>query len=168
MQTPIGTLVRAAFILGMGLSMFFDGIVLHQLLQWHHMVSQWYAPTTLAAMELNTRWDGLFHLIAWVLTVAGVVLLWRAIRACPQSVPSSVVAGALIAGWGTFNIVENLLNHFILGVHHVREATSHILLYDVGFLLLFGVVLATAGWWLMRRGLRRVSQAGADMAGQAA
>jgi uncharacterized membrane protein len=30
-------------LFGLGLGGFFDGIVLHQVLQWHHMLSSWYA-----------------------------------------------------------------------------------------------------------------------------
>jgi uncharacterized membrane protein len=33
--------VRApAFIMGLGLGGFIDGIVLHQILQWHHMLTE--------------------------------------------------------------------------------------------------------------------------------
>jgi len=127
-------IIRAVFVIGMALSMFFDGIVLHQLLQWHHMVSHWYAPTTIAALELNTLWDGLFHAAAWIVIILGVALLWQATRSGRPSVPNSMVAGALMAGGGTFNIVENLVNHFILQIHHVRETgTQHVFAYDVGF-----------------------------------
>jgi uncharacterized membrane protein len=146
--------------------MFFDGIVLHQLLQWHHMVSHWYAPTTIAALELNTLWDGLFHAAAWIVIILGVALLWQATRAGRPSVPNSMVAGAIMAGWGTFNIVENLVNHFILQIHHVREiGTQHVFAYDVGFFLLFGIVPTAAGWILLRRGMRQLRQGGADGAG---
>ena len=37
-----GVPLSAGLLLGMGLGGFFDGIVLHQLLQWHHMISSWY------------------------------------------------------------------------------------------------------------------------------
>lgn len=54
--------VSAGFLLGLGLGGFFDGIVLHQVLQWHHMLSSaGYPPDTLANLEANTFFDGLFH-----------------------------------------------------------------------------------------------------------
>ena len=34
--------VAAGILFGLGLGGFVDGIVLHQLLQWHHMLSGWY------------------------------------------------------------------------------------------------------------------------------
>ena len=46
----------AGILFGLGLGGLFDGIVLHQVLQWHHMVSSWYPPTTIPNLELNTLW----------------------------------------------------------------------------------------------------------------
>jgi hypothetical protein len=52
----------AGILFGLGLGGFFDGIVLHQVLQWHHMVtSAGYPPTTVENLKLNTLLDGLFH-----------------------------------------------------------------------------------------------------------
>jgi uncharacterized membrane protein len=50
-------------LLGIGLGGFVDGIVLHQILQWHHMLSSEgsHPTTTVAGLETNTLWDGLFH-----------------------------------------------------------------------------------------------------------
>src|SRR4051812_24192423 len=45
----------AVFLFGLGLGGFFDGIVFHQVLQWHHMVSTWYPPTSLENLRINTR-----------------------------------------------------------------------------------------------------------------
>jgi hypothetical protein len=43
--------------LGIGLGGFVDGIVLHQILQWHHMLTSEgdYPKTTVAGLETNTR-----------------------------------------------------------------------------------------------------------------
>jgi uncharacterized membrane protein len=51
-------------LLGLGLGGFVDGILLHQIFQWHNMLSstdRW-ARTTLEGMESNKLADGLFHL----------------------------------------------------------------------------------------------------------
>ena len=73
---------NAGLLLGIGLGGFFDGIVLHQLLQWHHMVSSvsFFAPTTLPGLRTNTFADGLFHAVTYLATIAGIALLWRAVR----------------------------------------------------------------------------------------
>jgi uncharacterized membrane protein len=52
----------AGILLGLGMGGFFDGIVLHQLLQWHHMLtSAGYPADSVPNLEVNTFWDGLFH-----------------------------------------------------------------------------------------------------------
>ncbi len=119
-------------LLGLGLGGFVDGIVLHQILQWHHMLSaQEYAPTTtVAGLELNTLADGLFHLAAWACTLPGVILLWRSMRRGARSTPS-FLAGGLLAGWGGFNLVEGVVDHHLLGIHHVRDDVSSPLPWDV-------------------------------------
>ncbi len=144
---------RALFVIGVGCSMFFDGIVLHQLLQWHHMGSNLHPPNTVRNLQWNTLLDGLFHGAAWIVTLWGVWLLARAARLeAKESAPRALTIGAFVAGWGSFNVVENILNHFILQVHHVREGTPYTLAYDVGFLILFGFVPTILGVWLLRRG----------------
>ena len=70
----------AGILLGLGLGGFFDGIVLHQLLQWHHMLSSWYPVNTIQNLELNTRWDGIFHSVTYIFVLIGLFLLWRSVH----------------------------------------------------------------------------------------
>ena len=65
----------AGIILGLGLGGFVDGILLHQIIQWHNMGSAVVPPTTMAAMQQNMAWDGWFHAAVWVLTLLGVYWL---------------------------------------------------------------------------------------------
>jgi uncharacterized membrane protein len=152
---------RAAGLLyGLGLGGFVDGIVLHQILQWHHMVSDVgdFPPTTLAGLEANTLADGLFHLATWVLVLVASILTlssWRQGRLAPSW---SFHFGLVLAGWGLFNLVEGIINHQILGVHHVRDDLGGPLAWDLGFLA-FGAVLLVGGWALHRRGARDVVSA---------
>ena len=68
-------------MLGLGLGGFFDGIVLHQLLQWHHMLtSAGYPADSLRNLQINTLADGLFHASTYILVVWGLILLWRKAR----------------------------------------------------------------------------------------
>jgi uncharacterized membrane protein len=54
--------ISAEILFGLGLGGFFDGIVLHQVLQWHHMLtSAGYPPDSVENLKVNTLWDGLFH-----------------------------------------------------------------------------------------------------------
>lgn len=151
-------LLTAGLLLGVGLGGFADGIALHQLAQTHHMLTARYPTTGVPAeqavvnLQINTFWDGLFHVGVWLATLAGVVQLWRATRRsdCPRS--GRVLAGAMLAGWGLFNLVEGLIDHHLLHVHHVTETADH-LVWDVLFLM-SGVVLLAGGAWLARSGLR--------------
>ena len=68
-------LLSPAILLGIGLGGLLDGIVLHQILQWHHVLSaDGCCPTsTLAGLEDNTLADGVFHLAVLIVTFAGAV-----------------------------------------------------------------------------------------------
>lgn len=134
--------------LGLGLGGFFDGIVLHQLLQWHHMVSEPYPPDTLQNLRINTLGDGLFHSLNWVFTVLGTFLLWSGLRASRATWQTAAFLGTLLFGWGLFNVVEGLIDHQILGIHHVRPG-PYWLAYDLGYLA-WGAVMLLIGWRLMR------------------
>ena len=67
----------AGILLGLGLGGFFDGILLHQVLQWHHMISdtEGNPVDTVEGLEANTLADGLFHVATWVLVLVGVALV---------------------------------------------------------------------------------------------
>jgi hypothetical protein len=64
---------RSGLVLGIGLGGFVDGILLHQVLQWHHMLTstQAYPVTTVAGLEANTLVDGLFHTSTWCFVAVG-------------------------------------------------------------------------------------------------
>ena len=147
-------------LLGVGLGGFLDGIVLHQLLQWHHLISSTDRgrTSTVAGLEANTLADGLFHAVTWVVTVLGVVLLWRARRL----VSGRVLLGWALVGWGLFNVADEIVFHALLDLHHIREG-GHELAYDMAFLAL-GIALVALGILLTRGGYtsaaRRRSSAG--------
>jgi uncharacterized membrane protein len=138
-------------LLGIGLGGFVDGIVLHQVLQWHHMLSSEgsYPQTTVAGLETNTLWDGVFHAATWVAVAAGLWVLWRRTDDWRWAVSGRAFVGWMLAGWGLFNVVEGIVNHHILTIHHVREDVDDRWLYDLGFLAL-GVALIVVGWTLAR------------------
>jgi uncharacterized membrane protein len=144
--------IRPGILLGVGLGGFFDGIVLHQILQWHHMVSstsRW-PVSTLHGLKINTLGDGLFHAATWVITVIGLVLLWQAGRRPHATWSTKVFVGTLLVGWGLFNDVEGLIDHQLLGIHHVRSGPHHVA-WDLAFLA-WGAIMIVVGLWLIRTG----------------
>lgn len=158
-----GTAVRLGapgILLGLGLGGFIDGIVLHQILQWHHLLSSTdtdhagigHQPVdTVAGLQANTLADGVFHLGTWFAVLAGLLLLYARLNRSPR--PAGTwrdLVGWLLAGWGIFNVAEGLVNHHLLGIHHVRGGPDR-LWWDLGFLVL-GAALVVAGLSLRRRG----------------
>jgi uncharacterized membrane protein len=140
----------AAVLLGVGLGGFVDGILLHQMLQWHNMVSNWYPPTTMETMSLNMTWDGIFHALVWLFTFIGVLMLKAAYRG--QPIPSlTKFLGGMIFGWGLFNLLEGIIDHQILGVHYVRQVPNYTI-YNLSFLAIMGVGFIVIGWLMMRAG----------------
>src|SRR3954465_10851126 len=138
-------------LLGIGLGGFVDGIVLHQILQWHHMLTSTgdQPMTTVAGLEANTLADGLFHVATWICVALGSWLMfvrWRDGRVAPSG---RVQVGLLLVGWGAFNVVEGLVDHELLGIHHVRDDLGGPIGWDLGFLAL-GVALIAVGYALSR------------------
>jgi uncharacterized membrane protein len=143
-----GPLIGAGLLLGVGLGGFVDGIALHQILQWHNMLSSWVPPLTLVEMKYNMIWDGLFHAVTWICTAAGIALLFRAARH-REAWSGHRLLGSMLGGWGLFNFVEGVIDHQLLGIHHVHPGASQ-LAWDIGFLI-SGIALVVAGVALEQR-----------------
>lgn len=146
-----GRALAGGLLLGVGLGGLLDGIVLHQLLQWHHLVSDAGHPVdTVRGLERNTLADGIFHAGAWLVTLLGA---WLLLAAQPLTRAPRLLAGTLLAGWGLFNLVEGLVNHLLLGIHHVNETvpSEQYVFWDLGLLALSGALLA-GGAALLRIG----------------
>jgi len=152
-QGPPEPLIAAGLLLGVGLGGFFDGIVLHQILQWHHMLSSvgTFPVDTIAGLRANTLWDGIFHAATYLATVASLLLLWHSARLPHEPWPTALLVGLFLMGWGGFNLIEGVINHHLLGLHHVNETAprEQWLRWDLGFLL-WGVIMLIAGAALVR------------------
>jgi uncharacterized membrane protein len=146
-------IITAGLLLGAGMGGFVDGIVLHQILQWHNLLSARLPPDTLVNAKINMFWDGVFHAGVWMLTAVGLLNLWRAGNRADVAWSGRTFGGALLAGWGVFNLVEGLIDHQILGLHHVHEYTAQKGVFDGAFLA-FGALLLLVGWSLIRSGGR--------------
>ena len=141
-------------LLGLGLGGFVDGIVLHQILQWHHMLtSAGYPATSVDNLEINTLWDGIFHASTYVFVVLGLILLWRTAHRVHLWWSGRLLIGTLLMGFGIFNLVEGIVDHQILGLHHVNETVpaSQWLYWDIGFLV-WGALMLIGGWALYKSG----------------
>lgn len=154
------SIVLPGLLLGIGLGGFLDGILLHQVLQWHHMLTSAatanidigsYPATTVHGLRMNTLWDGFFHTFTWLCVLSGLGILYgRVSDARGQLWGSRVLWGLILAGWGLFNLVEGLIDHHLLAIHHVMTG-QHQQVADLAFLAL-GATLLAGGWALQRSG----------------
>jgi uncharacterized membrane protein len=145
--THRGAIISAGILLGTGLGGFVDGILLHQILQWHNMLSSVRPPTNLVDMKYNMVWDGLFHAFTWTMVVLGVYRLWAAGKSAATPWSARTFIGSLLLGWGLFNFIEGLIDHELLGIHHVHPGEDQ-LAWDLGFLALGLLQVAAASAWI--------------------
>ena len=153
-QNHHGLLIAAAILLGMGLAGLFDGVVLHKILQWHHMLSSVRPPTNATNVDLNDIWDGIFLTGTYAVLGVGLVLLGLASQRVNIMDSSKIFGGCLAIGFGSFNLVEGLIDHQLLGIHHVKSGPNE-LAWDMGFLAISAVLVAI-GWIVLRSQVRDV------------
>ena len=117
--------VIGAGVLGFGFSGLVDVLVLHHVLQLHHLLSNVYPTTTLAGLRTNLLADGLFSLVMVVIAGVGAGLAWRAERRTPDPLPVRPLAGASVVGLGVFDLFDVLVNHVVLGLHHATSGPGY-------------------------------------------
>ena len=145
MKRPV---ILPGVVLGVGLGGFFDGILFHQILQLHNMLSARIPVVDLASAKANMVFDGLFHAAVWAATLAGVALLFAEGRRGDRLWSPSAFVGGMLTGWGLFNLIEGGIDHYLLGLHHVVERAG-LSVWDHLFMV-WGAAMLAAGWALIR------------------
>jgi len=141
-------LLASGVLMGIGMGGFVDGILFHQIFQLHSMLSAKLPQTSLVNVEISMVWDGLFHAFTWLTTVISIILLWHAVKRPEVPWSGKALVGAQLLGWGIFNLVEGMIDHHLLGIHHVVERLG-VSIYDYLFLA-SGVVFIGIGVLLIR------------------
>ncbi|MBV0891112.1 DUF2243 domain-containing protein [Paracoccus sp. Z118] len=139
---------RPGIVLGFALGGFFDGILLHQILQWHHLLS---LVPGIGDLRLQVLWDGWFHALMYVIAAAGLCGLWRAQRR-GAALPGRQLSGALLVGFGLWHMTDGILSHWLLGIHRIRLDSPNPLAWDLLFFIGAGIMPALAGWLMIRGG----------------
>ncbi len=121
---------------GFGLAGVFDSLLLHRLLGWHHLVSEGAAGTGLAGL---IRIDAVFDSVMTGLLVAGLTGAFVD-RATLARINPRCVIGMWMNGFGAWHITDAVLVHWLLGLHRIRPAAETPLLWDIGWLVIFGVL----------------------------
>ncbi|PAE26195.1 hypothetical protein CHI10_04400 [Bacillus sp. 7894-2] len=132
----------AGLILGLGLVGAIDGIVFHQLLQWHHMIL---SPN----IKLEIFTDGLFTALFSAKLLWGGMKIFQDARKNELGTSWKIFTGGIFIGGGAFNLVEGIVDHHILQVHRVRPLAENPLFYDLAFLAI-GLVLVIIGFMIKR------------------
>lgn len=143
-------LATASIVLGIGLGGFLDGIWLHQIFQWHEMLSNKVTIYTLLGKSVNMFWDGVFHFFCWIVVLTGIILMWKLLSRRDVNRSGYLLWGGLLFGWGLFNFVEGFIDHHLLKLHFVRQRSPEPEFENFLFLGASGI-LALIGWFLVSR-----------------
>lgn len=135
------------FLLGLALGGFFDGILLHQILQWHHLLSNVEA---MRDMRLQLMADGLFHALMYLVAAIAIAGLWRRREALAWPGAGRMLGGLALSGFGAWHIADGLFSHWITGIHRIRMDSPDPLMWDLIWFFAFGVLPAALGWVVLR------------------
>jgi len=138
--------IKWGVALGFALAGFFDGILLHQILQWHHLLS---LVPGIGDLRMQVLWDGYFHALMYVVAAAALFGLWQARRAA-NGVP---LFGAVLVGFGLWHAIDAVLSHWLLGIHRVKIDSASPLAWDLLWFAVFGILPMALGWLMLRRGV---------------
>lgn len=138
--------VFPALVLGFAAGGLFDGILLHQILQWHHLLS---LVPGVASLREQVLWDGYFHAFMYVAGGIGLAGLWRA-RTALGAARWQALGGVLLLGFAAWHILDSVLSHWWLGIHRIRVDSPDPLLWDLLWFAAFGIVPAVIGGLLLR------------------
>lgn len=136
-----------SILLGFALGGFFDGILLHQVLQWHHLLSL--VEGRGADLPFQIAADGYFHVSMYVLAAIGLACLWRSHRTVEDR--GRLLLSNILIGFALWNVVDIVGVHWLIGIHRTRLDGPDPLLWDLIWLAAFGF-LPPLPAWLLRRG----------------
>ena len=142
----------SGYLLGFGLGGFFDGILLHQILQWHHLLAGLQGEA-FRDIRVQILADGLFHALMYVIAAVGLWLLWRARHEFGAPGADRTLFADLLIGFGVWHILDGVVSHWLTGIHRIRMDSANPLVWDLIWFVVFGVVPLVIG--VMMRRTRR-------------
>lgn len=143
-RSGLGRLSWSGYLIGFALGGFFDGIVLHQILQWHHLLS------LVDGVTDQVMFDGLFHALMYAVAAIGLVNLYRSRHSLAGSGSGGRLLGAALIGAGAWHVADGVLSHWVLGIHRIKLDSANPLAWDIGWFVAFGLLPIVAGRSLQR------------------
>lgn len=135
-------ILKAGAFLGSGIGGILESIILQDLLHIHQLPEH--------AGPLTYAWNGTFRLLLWLDLIFGLFLARKAIRNHYVPKEDRCLLGSFILGWGLFQLIEGIINHYLLNIHHIRNDS-----YSDNIYLLLGIILTFFGKKLISSGKRR-------------
>ncbi|SEA26420.1 Uncharacterized membrane protein [Thalassobacillus cyri] len=111
----------SGFLFGLGLVVFFDESVFHQLLNWHHFYDK-------STTEIGIVSDGFFHAFSWFATIGGLFMYADLRRR--QALWKTRWWGGVLLGMGAFQLYDGTVQHKLMQLHQIRYNVD-ILPYDL-------------------------------------
>lgn len=127
------------FLFGVGIIAMIDGIIFHQLLQWHSVYPP--SPNHERRTVPPVFFDHPLH---------RGIMLWNRGELNGRR-PQHIFWGAFLLGAGWFNFVEGIVNHHLLQIHHVNPASPNRLFFDLAYDA-SGLLIIAIGWLIYRKG----------------
>lgn len=132
---------------GFGLGGQFDGILLHRILRWHHLMTD-AAPQ--ASDLTQAGWDAIFDTVMLALVVTGLTAL-LVHRPALVVMPARALVGAAALGFGLWHVADAVVIHWLLDWHRIRPSAPNPLVWDLVWLGHFGLLPLIAALVMLRR-----------------
>ncbi|MBM7096189.1 DUF2243 domain-containing protein [Bacillus sp. H-16] len=116
-----GRNLLSGILFGLGLIAFFDEVVFHQLLRWHHFYDR-------STTDIGLISDGLFHAFSWFATIGGLFMFADLRRR--QALWMKRWLGGVFLGAGTFQLYDGIVQHKIMRIHQIRYV-DNVIVYDI-------------------------------------
>jgi len=147
---PESRLAVGGCLLGVALGGFFDGIVLHQILQWHHLFSALAPSGTVPDLRFQILADGMFHILHYIVALTGLAFLWSSRETLQTGRAGRRLSGWALVGFGGWHVFDAVVSHWLLQIHRIRMDVDNPLLWDLLWLFPFGILALACGVWLLR------------------
>jgi uncharacterized membrane protein len=140
-------LAGPGFFLGFAMGGFFDGILLHQILQWHHLLSN---VNAVQDMRWQVMADGVFHALMYLIAGVALCQLWRRRAATAQPRAGRTLWALALIGFGCWHMLDGVVSHWVTGIHRIKIDSPQPLVWDLVWFFGFGLLPALLGWRALR------------------